>query len=471
MTHLADSVRGAGRLFPILVLVLALSASVTVVLAEGGDKGSWELGGYVGYGFLDDYDGGGAVLDPDNDLLFGLRAGYFMSPRLSLEGSIQTLMTETDLAVPPNADVDLLSYRLNLLHNFRPGQSVRPFLTAGVGREETDIQKGRDEADFGFNLGGGLRWYLTESIGLRGDLRWVSTDVNGPIRRQENWETSLGVLWAFGGKTPGDADGDGVLDRRDKCPDTPRGARVDEDGCPKDSDGDGVYDGIDKCPDTKPGVPVDASGCPRDSDRDGVHDGLDKCPDTPGGAEVDADGCPKDSDGDGVYDGLDKCPDTPRGAVVNAKGCPKDSDGDGVYDGLDKCPDTKRGVKVDETGCAILFEKDQANLVLEGVKFEFDSDQLTADSKTVLDGVAASLQDWKEIRIEVAGHTDSKGRDAYNLNLSQKRAESVRRYLIEQGVNGSRVVAKGYGETQPVADNATDRGRSENRRVELRKVD
>jgi len=102
-----------------------------------------------------------------------------------------------------------------------------------------------------------------------------------------------------------------------------------------DADGDGVADDLDECPDTPSGVEVDAKGCPLDADGDGVPDYLDECPDTPSGVEVDAKGCPLDADGDGVPDYLDKCPDTPAGIVVDAEGCPDltiDTDGDGVPD-------------------------------------------------------------------------------------------------------------------------------------------
>jgi len=220
-------------------------------------------------------------------------------------------------------------------------------------------------------------------------------------------------------------------------------------------------------------VMVDAKGCPVDSDGDGVFDGIDKCPDTPRGATVDAKGCPKDSDGDGVLDGIDKCPDTPKGATVDAKGCPKDSDGDGVLDGLDKCPKTPKGVKVDAAGCPVaapLFEEEKASLVLEGVNFETNSAVLTAGSTAVLNKVVASLKGWPEVRVEVAGHTDSVGRAAYNKTLSVKRAESVRAFLEAAGVSASRLEANGYGEEMPIADNNTDAGKAANRRVELKKL-
>jgi outer membrane beta-barrel protein len=483
------------------LIVLALTSPV---FAAGGEKGDVEIGLYAGYGMPDDYGEGPAKLNPDDDLLYGLRLGYFFSPHWSLELSGQQFSSKTqfDPALStPDVDFDINSYRLNLLYNFRPEHKLRPFLTLGAGLEQTDVGSVLDESDAGYNVGGGLRWFLTNSFGLRLDGRYVSTDVGGALDdRQQNVETTLGVLWAFGGGAPGDADGDGVSDRRDKCPDTPRGAVVDKRGCPVDSDGDGVADGLDRCPDTPSGVPVDGTGCPRDSDGDGVHDGIDKCPNTPRGARVDdqgcpkdadkdgvadgidkcpntprgaavdATGCPKDSDGDGVFDGLDKCPNTPRGAEVDATGCPKDSDGDGVFDGLDKCPGTPTGTKVDAKGCKVLFEAQRRTLVLEGVNFEFNSAKLTPKAEGVLDRVAMSLKEWTDIRVEVAGHTDSRGDDQYNLGLSTRRAMAVLNYLAAKGVDPARMTARGYGEARPLVQERTAEDEKKNRRVELNKL-
>ncbi|HUW84507.1 MAG TPA: hypothetical protein VMZ31_17115 [Phycisphaerae bacterium] len=151
-----------------------------------------------------------------------------------------------------------------------------------------------------------------------------------------------------------DADGDGVCDPNDLCPDTPECAVVDPNGCPIDSDGDGVANGCDQCPDTPECAVVDPNGCPIDSDGDGLPNGCDQCPGTPDCADpVDPNGCPTDSDGDGVVDGCDDCPGTPGCAdPVDANGCPSDSDGDGVVDGCDQCPQTAADDPVDADGCS-----------------------------------------------------------------------------------------------------------------------
>jgi outer membrane protein OmpA-like peptidoglycan-associated protein len=279
-----------------------------------------------------------------------------------------------------------------------------------------------------------------------------------------------------------DSDGDGVPDANDKCPNTPKGAVVDVNGCPKDTDGDGIMDGFDKCPDTRKGLKVDASGCPLDSDGDGVLDGLDQCPDTPRGAKVDSRGCSIDSDGDGVADNLDKCPDTPHGTKVDSNGCPvvEDSDGDGVPDDRDSCPDTPRGTRVDAHGCVPvaaapaalpLLPEAKKSVILEGVTFETNSSHLKPESAATLDRVAESLKANPDVRVEIGGHTDSQGADAHNMQLSRDRANSVRAYLLDKGVSPVQLEAKGYGETRPIADNNTAAGRARNRRVELKRID
>jgi len=143
---------------------------------------------------------------------------------------------------------------------------------------------------------------------------------------------------------------------------------------------------------------------------------------------------------------------------------PVDSDGDGVPDSADRCPGTPAGIVVDEKGCP------REPVILRGVEFATASATLTEGSRPVLDGVADDLKIHPLVRVELQGHTDSRGADAYNLDLSQRRADSVREYLINRGVNASRLEARGYGETQPIADNATKAGQAENRRVVMKVI-
>ncbi len=156
-----------------------------------------------------------------------------------------------------------------------------------------------------------------------------------------------------------------------------------------------------------------------------------------------------------------------------------DADGDGVVDGADQCPDTPAGTTVNEVGCVpepppppppatLETAKAGDTFILHGVNFETARATLTANAKTILDGVAATLAGRAELKVEVGGHTDSRGSDAYNQELSERRAQSVMDYLIEHGVAADRLTAVGYGEGQPVDSNDTDEGQEHNRRVELK---
>ncbi|MGH8480981.1 MAG: OmpA family protein, partial [Nevskiaceae bacterium] len=177
-----------------------------------------------------------------------------------------------------------------------------------------------------------------------------------------------------------------------------------------------------------------------------------------------------DSDGDGLVDSADRCPTIP---ASTADGCPPpepvaraDADGDGVDDSQDQCPGTLAGLKVDERGCAVQTEAQ--SVVLKGVTFLPGSATLTPEAREVLDSAVAALSGQKDLKIEIGGHTDAQGSDAANQRLSQRRADSVRQYLLDQGVEGERLTAVGYGEAQPIADNDTPAGRAENRRVEFK---
>jgi len=241
---------------------------------------------------------------------------------------------------------------------------------------------------------------------------------------------------------------------------------------PVDADGDGVFDANDKCPGTPRGAVVDANGCPLDADADGVADGIDRCPGTPAGAAVDASGCPMDSDKDGVFDGLDKCPGTPQGATVDATGCPLDADGDGVFDGVDQCPETLKEYAVDDKGCPIPVSDTyqqflDSKSVSVQVQFASGKADILSASEADLRKVGEVLSDWPEAKVEIAGHTDSQGSASFNNTLSARRAESVKSWLTSNfsGINGGNLSTKGKGESEPVADNATDAGRAQNRRV------
>lgn len=281
---------------------------------------------------------------------------------------------------------------------------------------------------------------------------------------QHHPQTGMQSLSAVGtqcyfckGQVDKDSDGDGVLDSDDKCPTTPPNTAVNSMGCALDSDGDGVPDYKDQCPTTPANIKVDAKGCALDSDGDGVPDYKDQCPTTPANTEVDAKGCALDSDGDGVTDAQDACPNTPANTPVDARGCALDSDKDGVVDYKDDCPETPTGAHVTTKGC----------WVLENLHFQTGKATIQHRSHDSLNKVATILRNAPGLKVEVQGHTDSKGSQRLNEKLSQARAVAVLNYLAGKGVSAANLTAKGFGSSNPVDSNSTSEGRANNRRVEL----
>lgn len=203
----------------------------------------------------------------------------------------------------------------------------------------------------------------------------------------------------------------------------------------------------------------------RDSDGDGVPDSIDRCPDTPAGVKVDRFGCPEvrqmDSDGDGVYDEFDNCPGTPVGVVEDEFGCPEvrqvDSDGDGVFDNSDECPDTPIGALVDVRGC----------WVVKGVQFDYKKWAVKPQYNSNLDNIESILRKNPGLKVRIEGHTDDIGSMKYNIGLSGKRAQSIKDYLVDKGIDPSRITTIGLGYAQPIADNDTPEGRALNRRAEI----
>jgi outer membrane protein OmpA-like peptidoglycan-associated protein len=250
---------------------------------------------------------------------------------------------------------------------------------------------------------------------------------------------------------PKDTDGDGLLDPDDQCPNDPEDKDNFEDanGCPDpDNDNDTVLDVNDKCPMDPEDLDKfeDADGCPDpDNDKDTILDVNDKCPLQPEDMDKfeDQDGCPDpDNDKDGILDVDDKCPLEPE--VFNGV---KDTDG---------CPDTGGGIKV--TCEEISFDG----------KVFFDTNKAIIKEKSF--GLLNQLVDLLKgasfiTKVRVEGHTDDRGSDQYNLELSDRRAASVMKYLTEHGVQQSRLTSKGYGESQPIESNKTKKGRAKNRRV------
>ncbi|MDQ3000040.1 MAG: OmpA family protein [Fibrobacterota bacterium] len=212
-----------------------------------------------------------------------------------------------------------------------------------------------------------------------------------------------------------------------------------------------------------------------DRDNDGIVDSRDVCPDLAEDQDSfqDDDGCPDfDNDNDGIQDQKDKCPSEPedKDGFEDSDGCPEtDNDKDGVPDASDNCPDVAGDPN--KNGCPFKAPvKLEDNFILEGVNFRTGSAELTEDSYTKLDDVYEQLAKYSDRKYEIAGHTDNTASDKINIKLSLDRANAVREYLINRGVEGGRLVGKGYGSSRPKADNKTAAGRSINRRIEFYRI-
>jgi OOP family OmpA-OmpF porin len=436
------------------LLTLGLVFFVLVGLTNAQDKQYNPLSGQ----FSATLDGGLnlSVADPGNKFNFPtVRGGfeYFFSTSnkhvfgLRLVGGYNFLKFKD--MVGKAARNFVYDAKLGAMYSYGSSEWL-PYLSAGLNYTFYHSKKIADENKaISFYGEAGLKYLLSDkfNLNLAAAYNFGGQDYFEGIKSgnsNDGYATiSVGLGYALTKDV--DSDGDGVPDKYDQCPNTPKGVKVDKFGCPIDSDKDGVPDYLDKCPDTPKGVQVDKDGCPLDSDGDGVPDYLDKCPNTPAGAKVDKDGCPVDSDGDGVPDDLDKCPDTPAGVQVDENGCPVDSDGDGVPDYLDKCPDTPAGVRVDKDGCPV---KEEAYKVT--IYFGFDRYDLRKEEKAKLDEAVKFMKDNPDAMFSIEGHACPIGPAAYNMKLSERRANTVYKYLVSQGIDKNRFMTKWFGETQPV---------------------
>ena len=363
--------------------VLVLQLLTPSVLAEEGGQRSWYIGGGLGITELDpDTDNTGYTVTDEKDSGFKLFAGYDYSERLSVE-AFYTDLGSAEIGghvIKPDGEIDYSTLGASALwyvwrNKNATGDNLRKGLQAYVhgGLSFLDNSSSVDysqDNSFQIQYGAGIEYGMKDGLALRAAVDLYDKDAG---------MVYIGILKRFGGKTTSEA----VITQQ------PEPVVVDE--------------VVQTQQVIIPAVAI-------------------------------------------TYD--------------------MDSDGDGVVDKDDRCADSPDDIRVDEEGCSII------SLQMAGVNFEPQSYELTEASKKILDEAVITINASPELQsIEVQAHTDSRGSEKYNLKLSENRAESVRSYLVSQGVAESRLVAKGYGETKPIADNDSEEGRAKNRRVELKVVD
>ena len=343
----------------------------------------------------------------------GVRVAYFPLKYVGGELEYMAGFSKTD---KDDQSANTWAFRGQIIGQY-PGKRIVPFALLGAGRMGVISNSMGSDGDPLFHFGVGVKAPLTESLLARFDIRDNMAQKHGASDGTlcNSWEVLLGVSMTLGRPQPPppkvveDTDGDGLVDRVDKCP---LEAGVGADGCPlKDSDGDGVMDNEDKCLDIK-GVPPDG------------------CPST------------RDSDGDGLIDSKDKCPN-----AAETKNGFEDADG---------CPDEIPAQVKEFTG------------VIQGIEFDRDKATIRPTSSAALDKSAAVLTEYPSLRVLITGHTDNTGTRDKNVQLSKERAESVKAYLVGKGVEPSRIEAKGAGPDEPIDSNVTAAGRQRNRRIEFK---
>ncbi len=494
-----------GRRKILIFLLLTLGCSL---LPQGADARYWAIPGIKPRSVSIDLFGGyHAFIQEEenfqNNAVVGGRIGYNFFEYVGLEASVRYVPTLTHQA---QRKAHVLLPHLDLVFHMGKWPAV-PYLSAGAGLRYFQIKRSSEgqssedrellqprnpDTDFAWDIGGGVKILFISRFGMRIDARYTmvvgpsttaeAVMVDGTLSdRWDNLSVTAG-LFVLAGGPPDDPDGDGIPSKVDDCPDVPEDYDdfEDWDGCPEeDNDQDDFLDWEDDCPNLPEDYDHyhDDDGCPEeDNDRDGVPDRHDDCPDTPEDWDdfQDEDGCPEyDNDRDGFPDEEDDCPNhaEDEDGFEDADGCPEtDNDRDGFVDEEDLCPNDPENPNgfQDEDGCPDEVPPNLTKIVgvIRGINFKVDSDVLKESSFTVLDEAAEILLKYEEICLEIQGHASAEGAEEYNLDLSQRRAESVMNYFIAKGISERRLVAIGYGESRPIAEDSQD-GRVLNRRVEF----
>jgi OOP family OmpA-OmpF porin len=394
--------------------------------------GSWELGAFVGQVFISDRNsfrtmtyavGGERALRPVSTFKhpaveLGLRGGYYPLSYLGAEAEGMLALAETN----GEENATLLAARAHVVLQIS-GWRIVPFVLAGVGYWNVRNSVSGNDVDPAFHFGGGLRINITRGLAFRLDVRDSITNNLGNEGYPHHIETLAAVSWFLQPAVAAASDSS-VPTMQAALPGPPPPA--------PDSDGDGVDDSNDRCPAIAGAAPT---GCPvRDADLDGVSDDIDECSDAPGAAPT---GCP-DTDQDGIVDVRDECATQPG---IHPDGCPPDPEGHGILIAVGS---------------------------IAGVEFDLDQAAIRSSSEGVLAHAASVLAHYPGLRVEIVGHTDNRGLRGHNMDLSRRRAESIKRSLIERGIDEGRLEAKGEGPDLPLTTNDTEAGRSKNRRIEFR---
>ncbi|PLX75202.1 MAG: hypothetical protein C0615_08095 [Desulfuromonas sp.] len=406
----------------------------------------------------------------DDTAEFGLSLGYNLGEHWGVE--LTATYAEPDLEVSPAPDLSIYTARLDGLYHFNPSENLVPYFVFGAGGIIVDVDGQDEDEDLLANYGFGFKYFVSDKTALIADVRhfvrFAAHKEGSSIKSDDEFNnvvTSLGVTFQFGGSeldSPRtvDTDRDGVIDSLDRCPGTAFRAEVDADGCPVDADGDGVRDVEDDCPNTEYGAVVNSVGCSPDQANVRLREDLKQ----PRNDVTVTAGM--DSDGDSVLDADDHCPNTPYGVKVSPEGCGPDDVSIEMRHG-----EAGQAVMIGMERPAQLEKSAVADLESAGLMIEFAANGSSIHPRYFDDlrSIAAYLGSHPDARLMVEGHTDSTGSAQGNQKLSQHRADTVRWILVRDfGADAKRIIAKGFGETQPIADNDTQTGRAINRRVILK---
>jgi len=404
-----------------LLLIPALLFGSTVMAADY----NYEVSPMLGYNFAE------GNLGIDNN-------GYFLGG-LELQANSEDSKISPELSIfyapgvdySVNGDTNIIRGAFNAVYTYQQNNTLTPFAKVGLGIEQfTDNKAGNEDRLF-FDTGVGAKIDFTNNLALKLEaLYMLKPSFAHAGNADSNLMTLIGLTYSFGEQAPREKSAPVVVVEHKEV------TTVVIVPLAVDSDGDGVVDADDKCANTPNNTTVDITGC----------------------------SVAQDDDNDGVLNTLDKCPNTPAAVTVDPQGCEinPDLDDDGILNAQDICPDTKPNTAVDENGCP-------ASMTLD-IKFENNSYKIKTDSLPNLDKYAAFLKKYPNYSAKIVGYTDSVGAASYNKRLSKKRADEVVKMLEQRGVNPSQLSAKGMGEANPVADNATEAGRAQNRRIEAELV-